>query len=53
MSLGEWVRQHRDTINAAAVRQGAPRPRNDDERADWVLNDEPLYLAARADGVPI
>jgi len=65
MQKREFIRQNRSEIDAAinAVlyrydgNGGAgtipdpPPSRNDDERADWLANDEGLYNWARSEGV--
>lgn len=53
MNLTTWVTKHRHTIDEC-VRDFTGRddgPANDDEREDWVLNDEYLYNLALDDGV--
>ncbi|HRT04077.1 MAG TPA: hypothetical protein P5204_00120 [Kiritimatiellia bacterium] len=56
MSLREFVRRNRTEIDAAIAsalgKDRNPYP-NDEERRDWVLNDEGLYNWAREEGVPI
>lgn len=55
MSLRTWIRQNRAEIDRCIdveLRGGHTR-RNDEERRLWVLNWEPLYLAARAAGVKV
>lgn len=53
-SLREWVRENRQAIEAVVLsRPGAKRPTNDDEREDWVLNDESLYKWAQSAGVDV
>lgn len=67
MSLRTFIRQNRnaidETINAVRYRHDGnggrgrvpvPAPRyNDDERRQWVLNEEGLYRAARSAGARI
>lgn len=53
--LSSWVRANRTLIDAI-IRQRCPNLRaswSDDERRLWVLNDEPLYLEARRQGVNV
>ena len=67
MTLRDFIRAHRAEIDAAANtvryrhdgRGGrgtipTPAPRyNDEDRRQWVLNDEGLYNWARSEGVKI
>ena len=55
MRLRDFIRQNREILDhyiRAANPTGSERL-NDKERAEWVLNDEPLYLWAKSAGVPI
>jgi len=67
MQLRQWIRENRGEIDKAIngvlyrhdgnggrgiVPEPPPR-RNDSERAEWVANDEGLYLWARGDGVNV
>jgi hypothetical protein len=52
MNIREFIRQNRASIDDAVHRVGGECT-NDDEREEWILNDEGLYLWARADGVRI
>jgi hypothetical protein len=63
ISLREWIKQNRqqldDCINASLYRHDGrggrgviptpPPSRNDEERREWVLNDEGLYHWARSE----
>lgn len=65
MTLNNFIRENRSNIDAAinsalyrhdgnGGRGTIPDPppqRNDSERADWIRNDEGLYLWARSEGV--
>lgn len=57
MTLRQFVRANRDLIDSQIVAvTESPIPQglhNDDEREDWVLNDEGLYILARSEGVNI
>jgi len=56
MTLREFVRRHREELDQciarALKREKNPYP-NDEERRQWVLNDEGLYQWARAEGVRV
>lgn len=53
-NLRDWVREHREDIDATIVRVcGRQLYKNDDERRGWVLNDQGLYLWAKSEGVEI
>lgn len=53
MTLRNFIRENRAEIDAAIARalgrDENPYP-NDDERAEWVRNDEGLYRWARSEG---
>lgn len=53
-SLREWIRANRAELDAA-IRKACPNLRslNDNDRADWIRNDEGLYLWAKGDGVRV
>lgn len=67
MRMREFISRHRteidDAINAAMYRYDGkggrgtiptPAPtRNDDEREQWIMNDESLYNWARREGVRV
>lgn len=55
MSLRQFIREHRDEIDEAidSVLGKGRGKRNDNERREWVLNDEGLYNYARSYGVRI
>lgn len=51
----DWIRAHREEIDAA-IRStpGMEGYRlNDEERAQWIANEEGLYLWARSEGVDV
>jgi hypothetical protein len=48
-SLYEFIREHREEIDSATKSQY----HNDEERRQWVMNDESLYNWARSEGVNI
>lgn len=53
MSLTEFLRVNRAEIDAA-IRSVVPGIRlNDNDREEWISNDEGLYLWARSEGVRI
>lgn len=67
MRMREFIRKHRqeidDAINGALYRHDGnggrgtipdpPPKRNDEERAQWIANDEGLYSWARSEGVNV
>ena len=54
MTMRDFIREHRAEIDSSIeARPGACKPSNDDERRDWIANDEGLYLWARREGVRV
>ncbi len=67
MTMREFIRANRkeidDAINGALYRHDGnggrgtipdpPPKRNDDERRNWIVNDEGLYSWARSEGVNV
>jgi len=53
MSLREFIRQNRKELDEYIKGRGIDWRLNDEDRREWVLNDEGLYLWAREEGVPI
>lgn len=53
MTLNKFIKEHRNEIDAAIRRVCDNCRFNDKERRLWVLNDEGLYLWARAEGAEI
>lgn len=53
-SLREWIKRNRADIDAA-IKRVCPNAGslNDEDRRQWVLNDEGLYRWARRDGVDV
>jgi hypothetical protein len=47
MKLSEFIKQHRQEIDDLIK---SPY-KNDEERRQWILNDEGLYLWAKSEGV--
>lgn len=53
MTLAQFIKANRKEIDVA-IRQQVPGAKlNDEERRQWVLNDEGLYNWARREGVKI
>ena len=54
MTIREFIRKNRAELDEAIKRQ-VPNIRHldDDERYQWILNDEGLYNWARGEGVSI
>ena len=54
MSMRVFIRKHRAEIDSAirSACSGLGRL-NDEDREDWILNDEGLYLWAKSKGVPV
>ena len=52
--MREFIREHRTEIDTY-IRARVPNigRLNDEERRGWIENDEPLYLWARREGVPV
>lgn len=53
ISLRDFIRAHRATIDNEIEKRIEGARRNDDERRLWILNDEKLYNWARSMGVRI
>lgn len=47
MTLRDFLKRHKDTIDAIAQSEGAPKPPNNAERELWVRNNERLYRMAQ------
>lgn len=54
MSMREFIRQNREEIDAA-IRSTCDNlgKLNNEDRQDWIMNDEGLYSWARSSGVKI
>lgn len=54
MSLKTFIRENREEIDRIIRSRCDNLGRlNDDARRGWILNYEPLYAWARAEGVPV
>ena len=56
MTLREFIKAHRaelDRIIAAQLGMHHNPRSNDEERRQWILNDEGLYMWAKSEGVRI
>lgn len=53
-NIREWIRTHRHELDEL-IRRACPNigQLNDDDRREWILNDEGLYNWARSEGVRI
>jgi hypothetical protein len=52
MTMRKFIRRNRAAIDTCIKGNGA-KVGNDQEREDWILNHEPLYLWARSAGVRV
>lgn len=52
-TLRQFIRENRAEIDAAIHRACPDLRLNDEERRQWILNDEGLYSWARSEGVQI
>ncbi len=53
MTIEQFIANNRQTIDAGILRAYDYTCADDDEREDWVINDEGLYLWAVEEGVEI
>lgn len=53
MSVREFIRQHRESIDRVIRDNGIKSKINDKERRLWILNDWSLYCWARRTGVKL
>lgn len=54
MTLREFIRQNRDELDSAIhAALGSRVKLNNDDREEWILNDEGLYRWARSEGVNV
>jgi len=53
MQLGEFIKKNREKIDGVIRVKGAKGTLNDEERRQWILNDEGLYNWAKREGVKI
>ena len=53
-SMREWIKEHRTELDSC-IRRVCPNigTLNDNDRRDWVANDEGLYQWARSEGVRV
>lgn len=52
-SIRDFIKENRAELDAAIKRVCSNCRLNDDERRQWILNDEGLYQWARSSGVRI
>ena len=54
MTMREFIRQNREELDEIILRRCPDLHRlNDEERRQWVLNDETIYNIARVNGVRV
>ena len=53
MNIETFIKRHRAEITAYIKAKSRCKRLNDRERRLWILNDEPLYLWAKREGVPV
>ena len=50
MSRRDWIKDHRESIDACVRKHYGVSINSDAEREEWVMNDEGLYNWARSEG---
>ena len=53
MSMREFIRRNRAELDQSILSAGHRGKLNDEDREEWILNDEGLYLWAKREGVPV
>ena len=53
MTMREFIKQNREEIDRAILTVIPGARLNDEERRQWILNDEGLYNWARSSRVPV
>jgi hypothetical protein len=53
MTFRDFIKENRKVIDAYVKEQSGVVLTNDNDRREWILNDEPLYRWAREHGVRI
>ncbi len=55
MTLKEFIKENRKELDECITRALGyePQHKNDNERREWIMNDEGLYRWARSEGVRI
>lgn len=53
MTLRNFIKENRQELDRCIQGVCPGAPRNDEERRQWILNDEGLYHWARSSGVRI
>ena len=53
MTFRDFIRTNRKEIDEAIHRVAPGITLNDEDREEWILNDEGLYEWAQSEGVPI
>ena len=54
MTMRDFIKKNRDILDEC-IKNASPNNQywNDEERREWILNDEELYRWARSEGVKI
>ena len=53
MTLRAFIRENRAALDVAIHRRLGDYPLNDEDRRQWILNDEGLYQWAQSEGVRV
>ena len=53
MSFRDFIKENRDAIDEIIRKGGCRGSINDNDRKDWIMNDEGLYMWAKSAGVKV